>query len=141
MLKKFICFYTIAILCLLYFLMEADSFRILTLYAILVVSLIQFRFSLTYPYVWLSPFLVLYNTSFYILDILGIRSATHVGIILNMTLLSLIIFYIFSICFIREQRISFRFSVNSFNLRSCKHVWTFFCVLLSIYIPLFFMGG
>lgn len=110
---------------------------------ILIGGICYFNGKILYPFVWLAPFMVLYNVSIYIVDILGVRPAAFVPIIFNCVYLSLSTLFLYCVCFIKISSSSY-FSNNFFNVYRVKVVekaLKLLGFLLLCYIPLFLESG
>ncbi len=139
-----IIFSVIIILSFLFFCFDNSIIKLVILFLIDILGVSYFKLNLFYPFVWLSPFILIYNVSFFILDLLGVRTGSHINSILTITFFSIISFYIFCVCFIpnisngviiRNTHISRRF--YSYIVL----IYKILCVLLLLYIPYFLKSG
>lgn len=103
-------------------------------------TLIFFRFNLNYPYVWLSPFLILYNVSVIILSILDIRQSNYTSEILSCIYVALLTSFFFCVFFVKvhKRKVS---NSNNLSFRLIKRIFIFFSLGLLIYAPIFILSG
>ena len=119
------------------------EYKLLGLLLIYFFGVVFFRFELLYPYVWLTPFILLYNTSIVILDSLGFRESVYSDTIIQCTFLSEITLFFFCLLFIkqRNRRILHDSFFSPSSLIVLKRIVIALGVVLLMYLPLFFRSG
>lgn len=125
------------------FFVNTTIIQLLVILYILVGGICYFSGNILHPFVWLAPFIVLYNVSVYILDILGVREALFISVIFNCTYLSLSTLFLYCAFFIKNSARN-SFSYAFLNFRRVKIIGKFLTILgflLLCYIPLFLKSG
>lgn len=124
-------------------LLPSEANQLICLLLIYLSGIAFFRFELLYPFVWVTPFILLYNVSIVILSFIGLRESSYSGDILFCTYLSEITLFISCLLFIKSQKDSVIVD-NFFTINSIESLRRYFKVLgivLLLYIPFFFRTG
>ncbi|WP_027326257.1 O-antigen polymerase [Bacteroides pyogenes] len=126
-----------------FFLLDSNVYRLFVLLYMVLVGIMYFKVDILYPYVWLSPFLFLYGTSVFILDVLGVRTTAFPTEILNCVFTSIVTLYFGCVLFIKQKHVP---SVNLGFLEResvvlLRRVVIILGVVLLLYIPLFLASG
>ena len=135
-----LCFF----LCGIYYFVEEDiDYRLCALLSMSLIGIVHFKFDALYPFVWLTPILILYHVSIYILELLGFRTINSFDIILNSLYLSVLSFFLYCKLFIK-QRSNFKLNCNFLangNDRIIFKLLLLFSFYLILCIPLFLRSG
>jgi oligosaccharide repeat unit polymerase len=92
--------------------------QIIILLAFVIATLIPFRFDAFHPYVILAPFVFAYHMPVLILDALGLRDASGSDQIIILTLLFLVVMYVYFSMASKpnDSRVNFMMRINSFKI-------------------------
>lgn len=126
-----------------YWITPKSNYKIAVILLIDIIGIIYYKFDLKYPFVWLSPFIVIYNISASILNVLGVRLISYEIMILNMTIISLITFLTFCILFIPQKKntqISLKYLHTHVSMTVMK-LYDILYGLVILYIPIFLKSG
>lgn len=126
--------------CLLFYSTDDLYVRLAIIIITELLTLTYFRFNLNYPYVWLSPFLIMYNVSVIILSILDIRHSNFSSEILSCTYVALLTSFLFCILFIKVHK-GKTFNSNNASRKSLTRIFTFLSIGLLLYVPFFISSG
>lgn len=126
---------------LLIFYSSTDKFNLLLIIITTeIVGLIYYRLNLLNPFVWLSPFLVIYNISVVILDVIGIRYSNHSLQILSCTYTAQLTLFIFCFLFIKKN-LKNKIDINWIETRKTSSLFKISSILLLLYVPIFIKTG
>ena len=127
-----------------YLLTDNINDKLLIVVEMVAVGIWFYNANVLIPFVWLSPFILIYNASIYILDLTGVRPSYRFDIILNCIYISIVFLFSYCALFINtaKQRIQMSFSFMTENrAKIIKNMVYIFGLLLICYIPWFFATG
>ena len=110
----------------------------------LLFSGIQFyNFNILHPFVWLAPFIFIYNSSFCLLEIAGFIQIQYIHEILFCTYLSIISLFFCCILFLRKRFVIVfpNGFINEENARLVHFILILLSIMMILYLPLFIKIG
>lgn len=119
------------------------GYKLLILIYLIVIGDLYFKIDIMYPFVWLSPFLLLYGTSILILDFLGVRYAAYQETLIDCTYCSIVSFFVGCVLFIQQKK-NYKLDLGFFKKKDISFLLKLIYILgflLLLYIPLFLRSG